>query len=163
TLVTNDGTHTSPWASDELTTTEMLNTEGTVNMTPIVDTLWPDGTLGFLGGPAQGGESSYGRARAGCLAHGGAVVGPDRVAAQKRVLFIEEEDEQAKVNERYRALARQHGADPDAHHDAPIWFWIGQGFQLNRAECLDWLRRVIEKYGLDVVYLDALWRMVGDN
>jgi len=141
---------------------DTLNTAaGTVTTTPIIDTLWPDGSLVFLGGPAKAGKSSYALEEALCLAMGWPVLGHYPVPAAKRVLFIEEEDEAAKVNERARALIRQHGADPDALAGHPgIHFLIQQGFKMDNETDLDSLRRTIGEHQIDVIYQRKLFKAI---
>src|SRR5262249_27629829 len=122
-----------------LTITDLMHEENALTMTPIIETLWPDGTLGFLGGPSKAGKSSYAMEEAVCLANGWPVFGKYNIAVPKRVLFIEEEDDRAKVTERYQAIVRQHGGDPKADVTAPIWFSIGTGFKADEPVSLGWL------------------------
>jgi RecA-family ATPase len=139
-----------------LTLADLMRKEDNLTMAPIIETLWPDGTLGFLGGPSTAGKSSYAMEEAVCLANGWPVFGRYAVSETKQVLFIEEEDDRAKVRERYQAVVRQHRADPATHLGAPLWFSVGTGFKTDSPGSMVWLRTLIADLKLDVVYLDAL-------
>jgi hypothetical protein len=139
-----------------------LEKEVTVTTTPIIDKLWPDGTLGFIGGPRKAGKSSYALEEALCLSVGWSVFSTYAVTRPMRVLFIEEEDESAKVKERAQALVEQRGFKLRDLSPDGVRFVIEKGFRADQDRWLDWLRRQIEVHHTDVIYLDALWRMVED-
>jgi hypothetical protein len=134
----------------------------------MIETLWPTRSNGMLLGPDKAGKSYYAFEEALCLVMQWKVLGRYAVPKARRVLYITEEDDQARAMERLYDLIRLHGAAPPQYLGNPgllvdelantgrLTFWAKQGFRLEDPAHVEEVERFVRQHGIDVVYLDAL-------
>src|SRR2546425_12968076 len=97
-----------------------LEQESEDRMAPLVETLWPAGESGIISGPPEVGKTWYAFAEAIGLALGLPVLGTFTVPARKRVLFYEEEANEAANRRQVHAMLRAYDAS-DRLHELSQW------------------------------------------
>src|SRR5262249_37163821 len=130
----------------------------------LVEGILPADGSGFIGGEEKLGKSFYAVEEALCLALGLPVCGRFAVPVRQRVLFIEEEDPERRVQARVKALLRGKGLDPDdptVQAELNTWFRIvvWEGFTFDDPEYLARLDRTLATFQPAVVYGDAFRKL----